>query len=182
MRRVTPGAVEGVSTRATLGWIPRSPCKKVVPREITHQEKRAGEGGCGEGKLGAACREGERTSACIAHRWRSSTVPRPGALSWVVAAGVGPPCRRSGRSRPPSRHCSMVASLPSGRAHTLAHPHDSELYCLTTPSPPRCLPPPDRRGRGLSNSAAAMGSEEAPVELHGVRVVSSSMSLLPWIS
>jgi hypothetical protein len=150
-------------------------------REITRQEKCAGEGGGGGQARGVLWREGEEIGLqsppleelCRATPW--SSIVGCGCRSrsaspqiWTVAPALVPLLH-------------MAVSLPSGRAHTPAHPSRlcSELRHLTAPSPPRCLPPPDGRGRGLSNSVAAMGSEEAPSELHGVRAVSSSMSLLP---
>lgn len=49
-RRCALWSVEGVSTQATPGWIPRFTGKKIPQREITRQEKSAGEGGSGEGR------------------------------------------------------------------------------------------------------------------------------------
>jgi hypothetical protein len=149
-----------------------------LPTKRSAREREAAE----KDMLEAACREGERTSACRAHRWRSSVVPRPGA--------VGCGCRSRSASPKiwpvvpalaPLLHGGIAPQRESSHACTPSRLYP-ELYRLTTPSPPHCLPPPDVRGRSLSNSAAAMGSEEAPVELHGVRAVSSSMSLLPRLS
>jgi hypothetical protein len=184
MRRVTPGAVEGVFTRATSGWIPHSPCKKVAPWEITHQEKRVGEGGCGEGQARGSLQRGRENISMQSTPLEEIRCATP----WSSILGCG--CRS--RSASPKIWPVTPALAPLLHGGAAPQPDSShtctpsrlypELYRLTTPSPPRCLLPLDRRGRGLSNSAAAMGLEEALMELHGVRAVSSSMSLLPRLS
>jgi hypothetical protein len=111
-RCATPHAVEGVPTQATLGWIPRSSYEG-PPREITRQEKSAGEGGSRKDEIGAAyraCRRG--SSSPRRRRWPvGGTPPRHtlGALLLAAAAGVSTPRCRSGWPCPLSCCCSMAA-------------------------------------------------------------------------
>jgi hypothetical protein len=88
-RRWALWSVEGVSTQATPGWIPRFTGKKILPREITRQEKSAGEGGSGEGRArGGLQRENTGLQSSLP---RELLTESPPVARWSCAAVRG--CR-----------------------------------------------------------------------------------------
>jgi hypothetical protein len=110
-RRWALWSVEGVSTQATPGWIPRFTGKKILPREITRQEKSAGEGGSGEGRArGGLQRENTGLQSSLPRELLTESPPvAAGAVLLSAAVGVSTRRRRSGWPRPPSCRCSTAA-------------------------------------------------------------------------